>query len=54
MPACCEDIDFPEHSSDPEDPRQAGKVLYPLDEIPDFLFIPDAGDGIDHRFPCQI
>jgi len=24
MTACCEDIDFPEHSSDPEEPRQAG------------------------------
>ena len=33
MTACCEDIDFLEHFSDPEDPRQAGKVLYPLDEI---------------------
>ena len=28
MTACCEDIDFPEHFSDLEDPRQAGKVLY--------------------------
>ena len=52
--ALAEAIGFLNHCNDPEDPRQRGKVLYPLDKVPlPALVAKLTGAGSGHRHRRQ-